>query len=244
MTCPEWKTEDGFDMQFGTNHLGHFLLTELVAPLLYKSAASGFDTRYSLTLTASRTAVPDLFEKSFCFRIVIVSSMAHYQGRIYWRDIHFEKKNHKYNRVNAYTQSKLANVMHARELASRSEGTGITVCSLHPGKSWSRPVQHWKTGSKFDFAGVIDTDLHRHMYKTWWGWILWPFHKFFAKTPFFGAQTTLFCCLDDSVQSGGYYSDCRPRHPSRRSLDDRGCKKLWDMSEKMVGLRSSQSEML
>ena len=45
MMCPEWKTEDGFDMQLGTNHLGHFLFTELVTPLLMKSAASGFDTR-------------------------------------------------------------------------------------------------------------------------------------------------------------------------------------------------------
>ena len=46
MFCPEWKTEDGFDMQFGTNHLGHFLLTELITPLLVKSASLGSDARY------------------------------------------------------------------------------------------------------------------------------------------------------------------------------------------------------
>ena len=46
--CPEWKTEDGFDMQLGTNHLGHFLFTELITPLLMKSASSGFDTRLVL----------------------------------------------------------------------------------------------------------------------------------------------------------------------------------------------------
>jgi len=201
MMCPEWKTEDGFDMQFGTNHLGHFLLTELITPLLVKAASLGSDAR-----------------------IVIVSSMAHYQGRIYWRDIHFEKKNHKYDRIRAYTQSKLANVMHARELALRLEGSGIRVVSLHP--------------------GVIKTDLHRHMYKTWWGWILWPFHHFFVKTPFFGAQTTLYCCLNDHISNGGYYSDCRQKIPCRRALDERAGKKLWDISEKMVGLRSSQSEML
>ena len=83
------------------------------------------------------------------------------------------------------------------------------------------------------------------MYKTWWGWILWPFHHFFVKTPFFGAQTTLYCCLNDSIINGGYYSDCRQKMPSRAALDDRAGKKLWDISEKMVGLRSSQSsEML
>ena len=70
-----------------------------------------------------------------CCRIVNVSSMAHYQGRIYWRDVHFEKKNNKYDRIKAYTQSKLANVMHARELALRLEGSGIRVVSLHPGAS-------------------------------------------------------------------------------------------------------------
>ena len=61
--------------------------------------------------------------------------MLHYQGRIFWRDVNFEKKNNKYDRFRAYTQSKLANMMHATELANRLEGKGIKVVSLHPGKS-------------------------------------------------------------------------------------------------------------
>ena len=49
MVCPNWKTEDGFDMQMGTNHFGHFLFTELLMPLLRKCAASGEHPRYIFT---------------------------------------------------------------------------------------------------------------------------------------------------------------------------------------------------
>lgn len=203
MMCPNWKTEDGFDMQFGTNHLGHFLLTELLLPLLHNSVSSGFQPR-----------------------IVNVSSMAHCQGRIYWRDVNFDKKNNKYNRWTAYTQSKLANVMHARQLAKRLHQYGIYAFSLHP--------------------GVIHTDLYRHVYKTWYGCWTWPFHRCLIKSPFYGAQTTLYVCLEDTLLgfNGHYFSDCRHKRPSQRSLDDKACLKLWDLSERMTGLVSAQSEML
>merc|ERR1711997_1035512 len=70
MLCPDWKTEDNFDMQMGTNHLGHFLLTEMLMPLIQKSAASGHHPR-----------------------IVIVSSLAHQSARngINFDDINFVK---------------------------------------------------------------------------------------------------------------------------------------------------------
>ena len=56
--------------------------------------------------------------------------MAHEYGEIHWDDINFEKG---YNDINAYNQSKLANVMHAKGLAKRLQDTNITVYSLHPG---------------------------------------------------------------------------------------------------------------
>ena len=55
--CPNWKTEDGYDMQFGTNHLGHFLLTELLKPLLMKSSASGAHPRYSRKIISKQAFV-------------------------------------------------------------------------------------------------------------------------------------------------------------------------------------------
>ncbi|XP_007903540.1 retinol dehydrogenase 13 [Callorhinchus milii] len=103
MWCPKWKTEDGFEMQFGVNHLGHFLLTNLLLDLLKKSAPS---------------------------RIVNVASLAHKRGKINFDDINLDQK---YDSVVSYSQSKLANVLFTRELAKRLVGTGVTANSLHPG---------------------------------------------------------------------------------------------------------------
>ena len=66
------------------------------------------------------------------YRIVIVSSHSHHKGQIYWKDVNFYKSNYG-DGSRAYYQSKLANVMHAKELARRLSGTGINVYCLHPG---------------------------------------------------------------------------------------------------------------
>ncbi|XP_077406220.1 retinol dehydrogenase 13-like isoform X3 [Vanacampus margaritifer] len=104
MRCPAWKTEDGFDMQFGVNHLGHFLLTNLLLDRLKESAPS---------------------------RVINLTSLAYVVGKMDFEDLNWEKK--KFDTKQAYCQSKLANVLFTRELAKRLQGTGVTVNAVHPG---------------------------------------------------------------------------------------------------------------
>jgi len=104
MLCPYMKTVDGFETQFGVNHLGHFLLTNLLLDRI-KQAPEG--------------------------RIVNVSSSAHaFSVPLNLDTINSEDK---YGAFNAYNQSKLANVLFTRELAKRLEGTNVITTSLHPG---------------------------------------------------------------------------------------------------------------
>ncbi|MFT7801720.1 retinol dehydrogenase 12-like [Arapaima gigas] len=112
MMCPYTKTADGFEMQLGVNHLGHFLLTYLLIGLLKRSAPS---------------------------RVVVVSSLAHYFGWIRFHDLHSQGS---YNSGLAYCQSKLANVLFVRELARRLQGSGVTVNAVHPGTVRSDLVRH------------------------------------------------------------------------------------------------------
>ena len=99
----------------------------------------------------------------------------------------------------------------------------------------------------------MDTKLLRSGYQSsWWGW--WVFgplrlHRPFVKDIFHGAQTSLYCALDvgldDETNSGRYYANCREARPSGRAMVVKDCKKLWDLSEHYLGLKSSnQSEML
>ena len=113
MMCPFWKTEDGHEMQFGVNHLGHFLLTNLLLDLIKKSAPS---------------------------RIINVSSLAHtVVSTIDLEDLNNETT---YSRVFAYGESKLANVLFSRELNRRLVGSSVSVFSVHPGSVTTELARH------------------------------------------------------------------------------------------------------
>lgn len=112
MNTPKGLTKDGFETQFGTNHLGHFLFTELLLPRLVDSSPS---------------------------RIVNVSSCYHDKamgrfGGLDLEDPNFERR--KYDGWAAYAQSKLANVVYAQDLAARLTDKGVLAASVHPG--WVR----------------------------------------------------------------------------------------------------------
>ncbi|UXA18592.1 SDR family NAD(P)-dependent oxidoreductase [Mycobacterium sp. SMC-4] len=107
MTTPKSTTADGFELQFGTNHLGHFALTGLLLDRILDVPGS---------------------------RIVTVSSNGHKMGgAIHWDDLQWERS---YSRMGAYTQSKLANLMFTYELQRRLAPRGTTIAvAAHPGTS-------------------------------------------------------------------------------------------------------------
>ncbi len=105
MAIPQRCTVDGFEMQFGTNHLGHYALTGLLLPLLLRTADA---------------------------RVVTVSSGAHQFGKINFDDLQGQNS---YSAWRAYGQSKLANLLFAYELQRRFAASGARASSLavHPG---------------------------------------------------------------------------------------------------------------
>ncbi len=211
----EGRTEDDFEIQFGANHLGHFLLTELLLEVLKSSAPS---------------------------RVVCLSSVVH-AGRgsqtvtIDFDDLNYAKRS--YSAMAAYAQSKLANLLHAKELARRLEGADVTAYSVHPG--WIR--------SNFG-QEIIPAWLRGPM-----NLALRPFSGFLGiMGPYEGAQTTLHCLLDDDAPkyNGAYFSQNSILYPNRENRpggwpmpspnpnahDEALAKKLYDVSSQLVGLNS------
>lgn len=193
MRCPRQVTNEGFEMQIGVNHLGHFLLTHLLLDFLKASSPS---------------------------RIVNVSSIAHARGFIDTSDFNSEQS---YDPKKAYEQSKLANVLFTRELTKRLEGSGVTCNALHP--------------------GIVDTELMRHMgiVNSFVGkFTVYPFLWLFTKRPNSGAQTSLYCALDPTLEkvSGEYFSDCKKAEMSETAKDDQMATWLWKLSEKWCRIDS------
>jgi NAD(P)-dependent dehydrogenase (short-subunit alcohol dehydrogenase family) len=112
MMTPKQTTRDGFELQFGTNHLGHFAFTGLLLDRLLPVPGS---------------------------RVVTVSSNGHHFGRIRFDDLQSERG---YTRAGAYGQSKLANLLFTYELQRRLAGTNTIAVAAHPGGSSSELSRH------------------------------------------------------------------------------------------------------
>jgi NAD(P)-dependent dehydrogenase (short-subunit alcohol dehydrogenase family) len=116
MACPEGRTADGFETQFGTNHLAHFLLFSLLKPVLLASSTPEFNSR-----------------------VIIVSSSAHRYTKVHFDNINLDGE---YEPWTAYGQSKIANLWTANEIDRRYGSQCLHAYSLHPGGIATGLMQH------------------------------------------------------------------------------------------------------
>lgn len=188
MALPELEQKQGFELQFFTNHIGHFTLVTGLLDILSDDG-----------------------------RVVMLSSGAHtttYKEGIQFDNLSGEKA---YSGWRAYGQSKLANLLFARELARRFEGSSKTANALHP--------------------GVIATNLSRHMSKA--VQILFaPVGLLGMKSLGQGAATQCYVAAhpDAGRVSGEYFADCNVATSSDHGKDMEMAKKLWDVSEEIVAM--------
>ncbi|CAI9259622.1 unnamed protein product [Lactuca saligna] len=193
MAPPFMLSKDKIELQFATNHLGHFLLTQL------------------LLETMKRTS----HEQKKEGRIVNVSSEAH---RFAYKGIYFDNLNDEssYSPIYAYGQSKLANILHAKELTRhfKENGVNLTANALHPGSIATNLLRYHNI-----IDGMVD----------WVG-------KYFLKNIPQGAATTCYVALHPQVKgvSGEYFMDSNIAQPNSYAKDENLGKELWDISLTMV----------
>jgi NAD(P)-dependent dehydrogenase (short-subunit alcohol dehydrogenase family) len=148
-------------------------------------------------------------------RIVTTSSAAHRGAKLPFDDLQAARK---YSAMGAYGTSKLANILFTRALAKRLKGTAVTATCLHPG------FVRTGFGRGFDGSPVV-----RNMFRL---------ISLFARTPEKGAETVVYLATSPQVQgaSGGYYFDCKPIEPTAAAQDDSAAERLWQVSERLVGI--------
>ncbi|WP_205873487.1 SDR family oxidoreductase [Mycobacterium camsae] len=208
MTPPERDTTaDGFELQFGSNHLGHFALTAQVLPLLHAAQAP---------------------------RVVSLSSIAARRGHIHFDDLQFEKS---YASMAAYGQSKLATLMFARELDRRSRQGGWNIMSnaAHPGLTKTnlqisgpshgrdKPalMQRLYTTS-WKYAPFLWQEIDEGILPALYA----------AVTP--GAEGGAFYGPRGFAEAaGGGVTEAKI---PKRAADDADCKRLWEVSERLTGV--------
>lgn len=153
-------------------------------------------------------------------RIVLLSSGGHTGSDIVWDDIGFESRD--YSKFESYAQSKTANILHAVELERRFGDRGVHAWAVHP--------------------GMVATDLGRHFTKDDYEDLLNRAKS--AGTglpprvgPEVGASTQVWATVSDEALAcaGGYLADCGPAEARAYATDPDAARRLWDLSEALVG---------
>ena len=201
MAPPRRVTTEGFESQFGTNHLGHFALTGLLLPRLLAAPAA---------------------------RVVTVSSLLHRRGTIDFEDLQGERR---YNRWDAYGQSKLANVMFCFELQRRATAADASLLSMaaHPGYA----------ATNLQFAGP--TRFYERAF-------MMVGNRLLAQSAEMGALPTLYAATVADLPGGSFIGpDGRGEqrgHPrivsaARKAYDEDAWRRLWEVSEALTGVHYS-----
>src|SRR5215210_2343574 len=179
-------TVDGIEYTLAVNHLAPFLLTNLLFERIKASSPS---------------------------RIITTSSVAHRGAYINFNDLQFERG--RYNGVEAYRQSKLANILFTKELARRSRASGVSSNCFHPG-------------------GVRTNLVHN---SPWYYRLIWTIISPFLVSPKKGADTAVYLAsspkLDDI--SGKYFVNRKPVGLSDLADDEDTSARLWKISEELTG---------
>lgn len=183
MALPRLQQKYGYELQFFTNHIGHFIFMQGLTGAL----------------------APDA-------RVVVVSSTAHTgapKGGIQFDNLSGERG---YGSWSAYGQAKIANLLFAKELARRFEGTGRTANSLHPGVIITNLGRHLNPVMKFGF-GVASVVM--------------------CKTVEQGAATKCYLAVHPGAAgiNGQYFDDCNIARPRADGTDAETARRLWDVSE-------------
>eukprot|EP01034_Spumella_vulgaris_P034814 gene34814-42935_t len=213
MDIPKTFTSDGLEMQFGVNHIGHFLLTTELLDVLKRSG------------TAKQPS-----------RVVNVSSIGNWVMApvcgIRFDDL---KGEHHYSSADRYGSAKLANILFTKELNQRcaAEGTHVISVSLHPGIIYNTGLAR---SANLSSAWESLSRLYARK-----GAMNQIFFGELKKNPkqgeeLVGTATQLFCALSPDILPGEHYADC---HVERKFLhemvgDEEAQKRLWTVSEEIV----------
>lgn len=215
MACPFGRTQDGFELQFGTNHLGHFYLTQLLLPILKLSGSQEEPARVVCVSSAANVVLAPA--EGIDFEAINAYRQSSYSAE-------------RYNPWSSYGVSKLSNLVFSVEMQrrmAREEECHVGFVALHPGVITSTQLYRHGDGSFQNFRALLAS--------AGLGRLLGLLEFFDRKSIPEGAATTVLCALGPQVKFGSYYSDCELCEDTHRLAFDVDLgQKLFRVSEEMT----------